>query len=324
MALLTVSEVTKHFPIRSGVFNRPTAWVQAVNGVSFTVAPGETLGIVGESGCGKSTLARLILRLYQPDSGSICFEDKDIVQMDRRAMKAMRREMQMVFQDPFASLNPRMTIGAILAEPFTIHLGLSRRKCLDRVAEVLDVVGLPVDTMSRFPHEFSGGQRQRIGIARAIALRPKLIVADEPVSALDVSVQGEILNLLIDLQERLNLAYIFIAHDLKVVAQISHRIAVMYLGRIVETLDATQLFEACHPYTRALLAAVPEPDPERAARLEAIVGDVPSPIRPPSGCAFHPRCTACQLPHCGRERPELVAQSHGGTAACHYPIRGEA
>lgn len=317
-SLLTVSHLSKRFPIKAGVFARPVAWVHAVDDVSFEIAPGETLGIVGESGCGKSTLARMISRLIQPDAGEITFDGTPLIRLSARALRPVRRHIQMIFQDPVASLNPRMTIGQVLAEPLHIHCIGTRRSRTDRVAELLDLVGLDPSAAQRYPHEFSGGQRQRIGIARAIALHPKLIIADEPVSALDVSVRGEILNLLLDLQERLGLAYLFIAHDMTVVAQVSHRIAVMYLGKIVEVLPATGVLQSGHPYTRALLAAVPEADPTRANRLQPITGDVPSPVHRPSGCHFHPRCTYRQFPRCREEAPHLARTSNGHLAACHF------
>ncbi|MBI2343035.1 MAG: ATP-binding cassette domain-containing protein [Deltaproteobacteria bacterium] len=320
MSQLVVRNLVKHFPIHSGIFQKTTGKVHAVSGVSLTIAPGETLGLVGESGCGKSTLARLIVRLLTPDAGTIMFDGRIITHDSQRSLQSLRRDLQMIFQDPFASLNPRMTVGAILAEPFRIHRVGTRRDRPGRVAALLDLVGLAAEAMHRYPHEFSGGERQRIGIARAIALRPKLVIADEPVSALDVSVQGEILNLLLDLQEQLGLAYLLIAHDIKVVAQISHRIAVMYLGRIVETLPAAELLRACHPYTHALLASVPEPNPAQARAISPIGGDVPSPIAPPRGCPFHPRCPRRQLPLCAETMPAMTAHAGDRHAACHFPV----
>lgn len=316
--LLHVANVSKRFPIRTGIWGRASAWVHAVNDVSLAIAPGETLGIVGESGCGKSTLARMIARLIRPDEGEITFDGVRLTRLSQRALRPYRRHIQMIFQDPFASLNPRLTVGHVLAEPFHIHHIGPHRTRKDRVVELLDLVGLPADAAGRYPHEFSGGQRQRVGIARAIALHPKLIIADEPVSALDVSVRGEILNLLLDLQERLGLAYLFIAHDMTIVAQISHRIAVMYLGKVVEMLPAGGVLQSCHPYTRALLAAVPDVDPARVRTLQAITGDVPSPVSPPSGCYFHPRCRYRQLPRCREEVPPLEGKSNGHLAACHF------
>ncbi len=258
MTLLEVRQLTKKFPVRAGVLQRANDWVRAVNGVSLHVAKGETLGIVGESGCGKTTLARLIVRLIQPDAGQIIFNGTDITKERGEIMRRVRRELQMVFQDPFGSLNPRMTIGDTLAEPFIIHRIGQRNDRTDRVAALLETVGLPADAMQRYPHQFSGGQRQRIGIARAIALEPQLVIADEPVSALDVSVQGEILNLLLDLQDRMQLSYILIAHDIKIVAQVSHRIAVMYQGEIVEEMPAGKILDSHHPYTKTLIASVPD------------------------------------------------------------------
>ncbi|MBI2346749.1 MAG: ATP-binding cassette domain-containing protein [Deltaproteobacteria bacterium] len=315
--LLEVENVIKRFPVRGGFLGKPTAYVHAVNGVSLHVKGGETLGIVGESGCGKSTLARLIVRLLAPDAGAIRFDGQDLVACSRSALRAIRRDLQIVFQDPFGSLNPRMTVGDIVAEPLVIHdigAGGERRR---RVEELLTLVGLSGDVAHRYPHEFSGGQRQRIGIARAIALQPKCIVADEPVSALDVSVQGEVLNLLMDLQRTLAIAYVFIAHDIKVVAQVSHRIAVMYLGQIVEELPAEKLLEARHPYTRALLAAVPIADPTRRERAAPLGGDVPSPITLPPGCPFHPRCKYREA-NCLTDPPALLPQGPNHRAACHY------
>jgi len=284
--LLEASGLTKYFPARDG---RGT--VHAVDGVSLTLARGETLGIVGESGCGKSTLARLLLRLIEPDSGTIRFDGEDLLGAGRAALRARRRDMQLVFQDPYASLDPRMTVGAIVAEPLAIHRMGTGRQRREKVAELLELVGLGADAATRYPHEFSGGQRQRIGIARAIALEPRLIIADEPVSALDVSIQSQILNLLLELKGRLGLSYIFISHDLAVVEHVSDRVAVMYLGRIVETAPTETLYaRPSHPYTQALISAIPQPDPaQRRARI-VLSGDIPSPEQPPPGCRFHPRC----------------------------------
>jgi oligopeptide/dipeptide ABC transporter ATP-binding protein len=296
--LLQLNEVVKHFPVKGT--NRV---VHAVNGVSLTVRRGETLGIVGESGCGKTTLGRLALRLIEADSGEIRFEGEDLRTLSPRALRAKRREMQIVFQDPYASLDPRQSVGDILAEPLKIHglaNGSGRR---ERIKKLLDQVGLSQDAARRYPHEFSGGQRQRIGIARAIALQPKLIVADEPVSALDVSIRSQILNLLVDLKRALNLSYVFISHDLAVVEYISDRVVVMYLGHIVETGTAADLYAAPkHPYTQALISAILEPDPERPHRRLVLGGDVPNPERPPSGCPFHPRCPKA-MPVCSMEMP---------------------
>ena len=297
-ALLELNQVVKHFPV-----NGTNRVVHAVNGVSLTVRRGETLGIVGESGCGKSTLGRLALRLIEADSGEIRFEGEDLRALSSRALRAKRREMQIVFQDPYASLDPRQSVGDILAEPLKIHRlanGAGRR---ERVKKLLDQVGLSQDAARRYPHEFSGGQRQRIGIARAIALEPKLIVADEPVSALDVSIRSQILNLLVDLKRALNLSYVFISHDLAVVEYISDRVVVMYLGHIVETGTAADLYAAPkHPYTQALISAILEPDPERPRQRLVLGGDVPNPERPPSGCPFHPRCPKA-MPVCSMEMP---------------------
>ena len=295
--LLEVTDLVKHFPIKSGVVvDREVARVRAVDGVSFTLREGETLGLVGESGCGKSTLCRAILQLTTPTSGSVRFAGEELVGRSRRDLRAMRRQMQMIFQDPFASLNPRKRVGQIIGDPLELH-GLARGAELKRrVQDLLDRVGLQAEHYNRFPHEFSGGQRQRIGIARALALRPKLIVADEPVSALDVSVQAQIINLLEDVQDEFGLSYLFVAHDLGVVRHVSDRIAVMYLGKIVEDSGADELYDKpIHPYTNALLSAVPIPDPKRNSARERLVleGDVPSPIDPPPGCRFHTRCPWC-------------------------------
>nr|MCU0792234.1 ATP-binding cassette domain-containing protein [Opitutaceae bacterium] len=289
--LLDVRDLRVHFPVRGGVLARAKAWCRAVDGVSFQLRAGETLGLVGESGCGKSTLGKTIVRLNQPTSGSIHFNGADLAPLGQRALKPLRRELQMVFQDPAASLNARQSIGEILAEPFAIHGVGTPADRAARVAKLLDRVGLPAAAAERFPFEFSGGQRQRIGIARALALNPKLIICDEPVSALDVSVQGQVLNLLLDLQRELGLSYLFIAHDLAVVKHVSDRVAVMYLGHIVEMADADELYRrAAHPYTRALISAIPVPEPRRKSSRVVLSGDVPSPITPPSGCPFHTRC----------------------------------
>ncbi|HEX9769940.1 MAG TPA: oligopeptide/dipeptide ABC transporter ATP-binding protein, partial [Kiloniellales bacterium] len=284
--LLEVENLTKHFRARGGA-----ASVQAVNGVSLHLERGETLGIVGESGCGKSTLARLILRLIEPTAGSVRFAGEDLLALPLSELRSRRRNMQLIFQDPYASLDPRLTVGAIIGEPLAIHGIGGRKQRRDRVAELLGTVGLEADAMKRYPHEFSGGQRQRIGIARAIALEPRLIIADEPVSALDVSIQSQILELLLDLKARLSLSYIFISHDLAVVEYVSDRVAVMYLGRIVETTDTERLYRRpAHPYTEALISAVPQPDPERDRSRIVLSGDIPNPESPPTGCPFHPRC----------------------------------
>jgi oligopeptide transport system ATP-binding protein len=321
-ALVELSHVKKYFPIRKGVLQREVARVHAVDDVSFAVNEGETLGLVGESGCGKSTLGRTIVRLLEPTAGEILFRGTHIEAFGPRRLRPLRREMQMVFQDPYASLNPRKRVGSIVGDPLTIHGLGNKRERKARVEELLEAVGLSPEHYNRFPHEFSGGQRQRIGIARALALRPKLIVADEPVSALDVSIQSQMLNLLEELQNEFRLTYIFIAHDLGVVRHVSDRIAVMYLGKLVELSPAEELYERpIMPYTEALLSAVPIPDPDLAVARERIVleGDVPSPINPPSGCRFHPRCRyATQV--CSAVEPPLVDYGNGHLAACHHPL----
>jgi oligopeptide transport system ATP-binding protein len=322
--LLRAEHLKKYFPIRAGVLvQREVARVHAVDDVSFELRAGETLGLVGESGCGKSTLARCIARLYDITSGSVIFEGTDISRYSRRQLRPVRRELQMVFQDPYASLNPRKRVGAIIADPLRIHRAGDGAQIKRRVLDLLEVVGLSAEHVNRFPHEFSGGQRQRIGVARALALNPKLVIADEPVSALDVSIRAQVINLLDDLQDEFGLTYIFIAHDLGVVRHVSDRIAVMYLGKIVEISPAEELYQRpVHPYTEALLSAVPIPDPDLSAARQQIVleGDVPSPIAPPSGCRFHPRCRyATEI--CQTEEPPLVPHgSLGHLAACHHPL----
>src|SRR5256885_7421497 len=291
--LLEVKHLKKYFPIKGGVFSKTIGYVYAVDDVNFTIARGETLGLVGESGCGKSTTGRTILRLIEPTDGELYFEGQDITKLEKSAMRALRREMQIIFQDPYASLNPRMTVGSIIGEPLEIHKIAKGSEKEERVASLLQKVGLRAEDMRKYPHEFSGGQRQRIGIARALALNPKLIVCDEPVSALDVSIQAQVINLLEDLQAEFSLTYLFIAHDLSVVRHISDRVMVMYLGKIVELADRKTLYDdPLHPYTRALLSAVPIPHPELEARRGhlGLRGEGPSPLRPPSGCVFHPRC----------------------------------
>jgi oligopeptide transport system ATP-binding protein len=322
--LLVVEDVKKHFPVTRGiVFQKEIASVKAVDGVSFTLNEGETLGIVGESGCGKSTLARCIMRLLDPSSGRIVFRGRDITHLSRSDMRPVRREMMMVFQDPFASLNGRKRVGFIVAEALEVHKIGTEAETKKRVQELLDVVGLNPEHYNRFPHEFSGGQRQRIGIARALAVNPKLIVCDEPVSALDVSVQAQILNLLKDLQEEFGLTYVFIAHDLNVIRHISDRILVMYLGHVVEEAARVELYrEPKHPYTGALLSAVPVPSPAQGRTRAQLVleGDVPNPINPPSGCWFHPRCPRFHPGHCDVEEPPLYPFGTLHRAACHYPL----
>ena len=315
--LLQVDNLKMHFPVREGLLLRAKTFNRAVDGVSLQINPGETLGLVGESGCGKSTLGRCIARLYNPSAGTVRFQGEDITHMPARQLRPIRQNIQMIFQDPMESLNARHTVGDILAEPFIVQgIGNSAFRS-KRVTELLNIVGLPARSASRYPFEFSGGQRQRIGIARAIALNPKLIICDEPVSALDVSIQSQILNLLVDLQSEFNLSYLFIAHDLAVVKHISDRVAVMYLGNIIETADSETIYrEAKHPYTQSLIAAIPVPDPTRKAQRQIIQGDVPSAINPPTGCHFHPRCPRAES-RCKQEQPTLreLGKTHHG--ACH-------
>jgi peptide/nickel transport system ATP-binding protein len=322
--LLVVDDVKKHFPITRGIiFQKQVGSVKAVDGVSFSVKQGETLGIVGESGCGKSTLARCVIKLLETTGGQITFDGRDITKLSRSAMRPIRREMTMIFQDPYASLNPRKRVGFIIGEPLEVHRLGSAAEIKTRVQELLEVVGLNPEHYNRFPHEFSGGQRQRIGVARALAVNPKLIVCDEPVSALDVSVQAQILNLLKDLQDDFGLTFIFIAHDLNVVRHISDRVLVMYLGKVVEIASRDILYkEPKHPYTGALLSAVPIANPELGRKREPIVleGDVPSPINPPSACHFHPRCPRFVEGHCDVEEPPLYSFGNGHVAACHYAL----
>jgi peptide/nickel transport system ATP-binding protein len=341
--LLRLEGVVKHFPITRGIiFQKKVGAVHAVEGVDLEIYPGETLGLVGETGCGKSTLARLAMRLHDVTDGKIFFEGRDITHLKGEHLRELRRDMQMVFQDPYASLNPRKTIGTIIGAPLKLHKTVPRDRVKASVQELMELVGLNPEHYNRYPHEFSGGQRQRIGVARSLALRPKLIVCDEPVSALDVSIQAQILNLLEDLQTEFHLTYLFIAHDLSVVKHVSDRVAVMYLGKIVEAADGPALYrQPLHPYTGALLSAVPVPDPNIAKKKRRIIleGDVPSPIDPPSGCRFHPRCPQTQalataksltdergspvryVPLCHDEEPQLVEQAEGGhLAACHFPL----
>jgi len=321
-ALLRIKNLKKYFPIRGGLFSREVARVHAVDDVSFDLLKGETLGLVGESGCGKSTTGRCILRLIEPTAGEVWFEDKNVTTLDKRSLRHLRRDMQIIFQDPYASLNPRMTVGSIIGEALVIHkLAKSKRERDERVVHLLETVGLNADHLRRYPHEFSGGQRQRIGIARALAVSPKLIVADEPVSALDVSIQAQVINLLEDLQKQFNLTYLFIAHDLSVVEHISTRVAVMYLGKIVEIAPAKELYtNPKHPYTEALLSAVPIPDPAVKRKRILLEGDVPSPIKPPSGCRFRTRCPYAEGV-CETKAPALDADGLGDPeqhlAACH-------
>ena len=315
--VLEAEGLAKHYPIRRGLLSRASGTVRAVDGVSFQVMPGETLALVGESGCGKSTTARLALRLIEPTSGTVRFEGQDITALHGAPLRALRRRMQIVFQDPFASLNPRMTVRDILEEPLIVHAIGDRTARQTRVAELLGLVGLAPYHAARYPHEFSGGQRQRIGIARALAVEPALVVLDEPVSALDVSIQAQVVNLLDDLQRRLGLSYLFIAHDLAVVKHVADRVAVMYLGRIVETGPKDQVFaDPRHPYTRLLLSAIPRPDPHRRLARQAAQGDLPSPANIPTGCRFHTRCPFV-IPRCRTEDPALLPTSPAHLSACH-------
>jgi oligopeptide transport system ATP-binding protein len=316
--LLTVKHLKKHFPIKGGVFSKTIGYVYAVDDINFTLEKGETLGLVGESGCGKSTTGRTILRLIEPTDGVIYFEGQDITNLDKGAMRALRREMQIIFQDPYASLNPRMTVGSIIGEPLEIHKIAKGSEKEERVASLLQKVGLRAEDMRKYPHEFSGGQRQRIGIARALALNPKLIVCDEPVSALDVSIQAQVINLLEDLQAEFGLSYLFLAHNLNVVEHISNRVAVMYLGQIVELASDQELYKnPQHPYTEALLSAVPIPDPTVKKKRIILEGDVPSPINPPTGCHFHTRCMYKEK-ICEEVEPEFKDIGGGHWVACHF------
>jgi len=321
-AILTVRSLRKFFPIKKGLFSRTVAHVRAVDEVSFDLYPRETLGLVGESGCGKTTLGRTVIQLIRPTSGEVYYEDSpNLATLSNRQLFPYRRRIQMIFQDPYSSLNPRMTVGSIIGEPLAIHKLARGKERQERVFELLRAVGLEPSHAKRFPHEFSGGQRQRIGIARALAVDPKVIIADEPVSALDVSIQAQIINLLEDLQERLGLSYLFIAHDLSVVGHISRRVAVMYLGRIVEIGPTEEIFgEPLHPYTKALLKAIPRPVPKKRGKRIVLEGDVPSPINPPSGCYFHPRCPE-KIEPCTREYPPLARITETRSVACWLHIK---
>jgi len=322
LPLIEVRGLKKHFPVRRGALRRTVGWVKAVDGLDLTISSGETVGLVGESGCGKTTAARCIIRLIEPTAGEVAFrhggEAIDVLGLIGERMRSLRRELQYVFQDPFSSLDPRMTVRDIVAEPLVIHKEAKGRELDDRVAELLTSVGLKPEHMRRYPHAFSGGQRQRIGIARALALMPSFVIADEPVSALDVSVQAQVLNLLLELQERMGLTYLFIAHDLGVVEYVSDRVAVMYLGKLVEITDSRRLYEQpLHPYTFALLSALPVADPDAARDVRPIEGDVPDPAQVPSGCSFHPRCPFAQ-DACGREEPSLREIEPGHHVRCHF------
>jgi oligopeptide transport system ATP-binding protein len=315
--LLSVKNLTKHFPVKKGLFGRTVAQVRAVDDVSFDLLPGETLGLVGESGCGKTTIGRAILRLIEPTSGRVDYQGEDLLALDAKALRRRRRDLQIIFQDPYSSLNPRMTVGAIVSEGLNIHRLGTPDERMDAVRDTLKKVGLDPGCINRYPHEFSGGQRQRIGLARALVLNPKFIVCDEPVSALDVSVQSQVVNLLIDLKQQYGIAYLFISHDLRVVKYISDRVAVMYLGELVELASSDALYERpLHPYTKALMSAVPVTDPARRRERIILPGDVPSPIHPPSGCRFHPRCPVAQKGLCDVKVPALRDYA-GHRVACH-------
>ena len=316
-SLLRAENIVKRFPIHGGLLSREVAAVKAVQDISFDIKKGETLGLVGESGCGKSTLGRCLIRLIEPTSGKIYFKDKDITNVGGTELRELRKKMQIIFQDPYASLNPRMTIGAILEEPLIIHnLFDSAKDRADRIKELVNLVGLRPEHLSRYPHEFSGGQRQRVGIARALAVNPELIICDEPVSALDVSIQAQVINLLMELQQKLGLTYVFIAHDLKVVEHVSHRVAVMYLGKIVEMASSDELYRnPQHPYTKALLSAIPIPDPKPRAERIILTGDVPSPMNPPPGCHFNPRCPQASE-ECRQQVPQLKTTTDNHFVSC--------
>ena len=320
MNLLTLNNITKYFPARGGMFKKTDGIVHAVDGVSFSVQKGEIFGLVGESGCGKSTLGRIVARLIEPTAGNIIFDGRDITHLKSKELKSVRRELQIIFQDPYASLNPRMPVGEIIGEALSIHNIANGAEKVERVKKLVDIVGLPKNSISLYPHEFSGGQRQRIGIARALALNPKFIIADEPISALDVSIQAQIINLFRDLQKEFDLTYLFIAHDLRVVEYISDRVAVMYLGKIMEIATSEELYShPVHPYTEALLSAVPIPDPKKKKKRIILKGEIPSPINPPSGCVFHTRCIYAQ-DKCRTEVPLLISRRNSRLAACHFPL----
>jgi oligopeptide transport system ATP-binding protein len=317
--LLKVKNLKKYFPVRGGILSKIIGYVQAVDEISFNIKEGETLGLVGESGCGKTTTGRTIIRLLEPTAGEVDFKGENVFKLSKEELRKARRNIQIIFQDPFGSLNPRMTVGEIVGESLIIHkIAKNKKEKEERVKELLETVGLNAGHTRRYPHEFSGGQRQRIGIARALALNPKLIICDEPVSALDVSIQAQVMNLLEDLQEKFNLTYLFIAHDLSVVKHISDRVAVMYLGKIVELSSTSELYDNTqHPYTEALLSAVPIPDPTLKRQRIVLEGDVPSPFKPPVGCRFHPRCKYVK-PICSQEEPELIDIRNGHFVACHF------